>query len=150
MFQHTAARRRLEAKSISFAKMGQVSTHSRPKAAGYGSNSSFQNDGVSTHSRPKAAGLCRTAIPIHPKRFNTQPPEGGWVTLLNQSINQSMFQHTAARRRLARPGADAEQIAGVSTHSRPKAAGITNIQVGEIVNVSTHSRPKAAGLIIVF
>ena len=34
---------------------------------------------------------------------------------------------------------------GVSTHSRPKAAGIGNFGGIKIKIVSTHSRPKAAG-----
>ena len=56
---------------------------------------------VSTHSRPKAAG---SVIVLSVKKFysfNTQPPEGGW---LSREINVSKniwFQHTAARRRLA-------------------------------------------------
>ena len=33
----------------------------------------------------------------------------------------------------------------VSTHSRPKAAGICDALVSNILRVSTHSRPKAAG-----
>ena len=57
MFQHTAARRRLVHDSIASVKITTVSTHSRPKAAGF----KFALDGfgklVSTHSRPKAAGL---------------------------------------------------------------------------------------------
>ena len=56
-FQHTAARRRLGIQQISQLKSQVVSTHSRPKAAGY--NSSF---------------LC-----CHWCSFNTQPPEGGWI-----------------------------------------------------------------------
>ena len=34
---------------------------------------------------------------------------------------------------------------GVSTHSRPKAAGATSAGRPPIREVSTHSRPKAAG-----
>ena len=57
-FQHTAARRRLEAANRKSERYGDVSTHSRPKAAGL----EFQTvkvigDSVSTHSRPKAAGI---------------------------------------------------------------------------------------------
>ena len=54
--------------------------------------------------------------------FNTQPPEGGW--------NQRRAVLSALK---------------VSTHSRPKAAGLNydaRIYNGK---VSTHSRPKAAG-----
>ncbi len=80
---------------------------------------------------------------------------------------QCWFQHTAARRRLASSSKAFTAIEWVSTHSRPKAAGLTqtvrpiqlrgfNTQppeggwlVARIVLVdgivSTHSRPKAAG-----
>ena len=34
------------------------------------------------------------------KRFNTQPPEGGWLEGLFSAAFVLMFQHTAARRRL--------------------------------------------------
>ena len=82
----------------------QVSTHSRPKAAGCdvlvdsvfsGSFNTQPPEGgwkqtttqmrataVSTHSRPKAAGVLKL-LPIQLIfGFNTQPPEGGWVTLV--------------------------------------------------------------------
>ena len=55
------------------------------------------------------------------------------------------FQHTAARRRL---GGDWPRCGcqwAVSTHSRPKAAGIRLWLSSASVIVSTHSRPKAAG-----
>ena len=57
----------------------------------------------------------------------------------------SLFQHTAARRRLATKTGNDGSAAKVSTHSRPKAAGKNNgvSHCGE--PVSTHSRPKAAG-----
>ena len=35
---------------------------------------------VSTHSRPKAAGLSREDKEFYMRRFNSQPPEGGWQT----------------------------------------------------------------------
>ena len=55
--------------------------------------------------------------------FNTQPPEGDWAQQLQD-------------KRLGK---------GVSTHSRPKAAGDNNSGAGDVSDVSTHSRPKAAG-----
>ena len=102
MFQHTAARRRLDAPAISNRIGNIVSTHSRPKAAGFSSsinstlgeefqhtaarrrldNTSFQTCTtlyVSTHSRPKAAGSGQLHHNPPPIRFNTQPPEGGWT-----------------------------------------------------------------------
>ena len=39
------------------------------------------------------------------------------------------------------------ELQEVSTHSRPKAAGLMDILTGApVLGVSTHSRPKAAGL----
>ncbi len=58
-FQHTAARRRLVMLSINDHPDIRVSTHSRPKAAGWQSG--------------RCASCCG--------RFNTQPPEGGWICL---------------------------------------------------------------------
>ena len=77
-----------------------VSTHSRPKAAGEERLYNWSMLKVSTHSRPKAAG----AIYI----------------ICNAS---SGFQLTAARRRLAKKRLKAHELSHVSTHSRPKAAG---------------------------
>ena len=58
-FQHTAARRRL------------VDPESKP----------FLPRNVSTHSRPKAAGANWLEAAAKPVCFNTQPPEGGWGRL---------------------------------------------------------------------
>ena len=77
---------------------------------------------VSTHSRPKAAGFIKHHMHIRCIGFNTQPPEGGWswkngcVPMSRVSTHSRpkaaghcalffmclfrMFQHTAARRRL--------------------------------------------------
>ena len=79
-FQHTAARRRLDT-MIEKGKAGyEVSTHSRPKAAG----------------RPRSRRRCTQ------RSFNTQPPEGGWMDTVKSLAPELMFQHTAARRRLVR------------------------------------------------
>ena len=82
-------------------------------------------------------------------RFNTQPPEGGWFFDEVDKQEEVWFQHTAARRRLgqilwwgclirfwfqhtaARRRLDAGESLGVdfesvSTHSRPKAAGLAS------------------------
>ena len=76
-----------------------VSTHSRPKAAG----------GIDPENRPKMG--FNTQPPEGgwdlPKwctldgiGFNTQPPEGGWETGIRIDSGIDLFQHTAARRRL--------------------------------------------------
>ena len=123
--------------------------------------------GVSTHSRPKAAGVCAYRNYGRVDSFNTQPPEGGWAPRKSGAPNWRgfntqppeggwgccnfllcgflKFQHTAARRRLGAHSHRPIRINLVSTHSRPKAAGILPTGAVLIVDVSTHSRPKAAG-----
>ena len=122
---------------------------------------------VSTHSRQKAAGLIHVSYYILIRRFNTQPPEGGWLLEFHfdhlercfntqppeggwmfrwlRSSNAALFQHTAARRRLVIYRHSAPIGLKVSTHSRPKAAGLYYNRFILACQVSTHSRPKAAG-----
>ena len=121
-FQLTAARRRLDDTPQSVGGTMDVSTHSRPKAAGLLVVIYLIPLRVSTHSRPKAAG----------KIWCLQP-------------RPKLFQLTAARRRLAFPHGAAICRYAVSTHSRPKAAGPAGRAVPPYIQVSTHSRPKAAG-----
>ena len=59
-----------------------VSTHSRPKAAGMYRAALIAFIFVSTHSRPKAAGKYSGLVRGKEYSFNTQPPEGGWLTYL--------------------------------------------------------------------
>ena len=63
------------------------------------------------------------------KRFNSQPPEGGWLQSEETDICHWLFQLTAARRRLVDDGTFLGVRNGVSTHSRPKAAGIVIAEV---------------------
>ena len=77
-FQHTAARRRLDPRILVLGLLRFVSTHSRPKAAGY------------------LVARFRTGR----YSFNTQPPEGGWAGRKAKHSVCFRFQHTAARRRL--------------------------------------------------
>ena len=77
--------------------------------------------------------------------FNTQPPEGGWG-IYDTTLNlDHLFQHTAARRRLDDRSVRPINRSEVSTHSRPKAAGYIFSCLVDHFGVSTHSRPKAAG-----
>ena len=79
-----------------------VSTHSRPKAAGTHGIPELTIPTVSTHSRPKAAGLKLRPMISRKTCFNTQPPEGGWAKEYAKIFGMTLFQHTAARRRLGR------------------------------------------------
>ena len=79
---------------------GSVSTHSRPKAAGQATNASNNKTYVSTHSRPKAAGyLVRFTLGFQCVSTHSRPKAAGSPN--TKRSNAGMFQHTAARRRLA-------------------------------------------------
>ena len=166
MFQHTAARRRLHLAKRFASIGGQVSTHSRAKAAANDLNQMPHVITVSTHSRAKAAAKTCDDYGKFSVGFNTQPREGGcivtkWLFLIYSMFqhtaarrrlqwclfiraNGRWFQHTAARRRLHLRFAVQFAILAVSTHSRAKAAA--SGAKYDIANgiVSTHSRAKAA------
>ena len=145
MFQHTAARRRLASLVISNGIPIDVSTHSRPKAAGR-QNVQFSPSIVFQHTaarrRLDAYHVCRAVGVVC---FNTQPPEGGWNSpdsIANRAIVSTHSRPKAAgRHRLV-----GRLYLVVSTHSRPKAAGRGALVLTHVGTVSTHSRPKAAGL----
>ena len=61
---------------------GNVSTHSRLKAAGSDFYYGYMDKDVSTHSRLKAAGWSWCYARFWGSCFNTQPPEGGWDSQL--------------------------------------------------------------------
>ena len=99
MFQHAAARRRLDSRIVDELVKGVVSTRSRPKAAGLGDKTSTWTRFVSTRSRPKAAGhthLERKAVGM----FQHAAARRRLVRVMWGIHRLSMFQHAAARRRL--------------------------------------------------
>ena len=133
-----------------------------------GASKRVYHGAVSTHSRPKAAGSFCQIQKDQIICFNTQPPEGGWMAGYYAQEDKAQFQHTAARRRLVHLIPNLCRPQNVSTHSRPKAAGMVETrrclsmvcfntqppEGGWILlmrdflfprRVSTHSRPKAAG-----
>ena len=101
-----------------------VSTHSRPKAAAVRRGLLFLSGTVSTHSRPKAAADQLILEHKRGKGFNTQPPEGGCVWLQIDPFGATMFQHTAARRRLRRHPSGQDMGILFQHTSRPKAAAL--------------------------
>ena len=99
-FQHTAARRRLAFVQTAYLSDIDVSTHSRPKAAGAESIKAVsQVTGFNTQPPEGGWFIFLIIMGISPS-FNTQPPEGGW----------ERYRHLG-------------DGLCVSTHSRPKAAG---------------------------
>ena len=105
--------------------------------------------GVSTHSRPKAAGCASTtaatAILLFQhtaarRRLALSPTAMGYINWFQHTAARRRlepkrgmtgvmrwFQHTAARRRLGVQRQRHCKVFGVSTHSRPKAAGLVGV-----------------------
>ena len=153
MFQHTAARRRLARRHQTIKTAATVSTHSRPKAAGFQTFNRF-GSAVCFNTQPPEGGWSRRSFRFRAEScFNTQPPEGGWFVVIvmidsffcvsthsrpkaagtifaNTLKAMVKFQHTAARRRLVRQLWQVLRENMVSTHSRPKAAGLASINLG--------------------
>ena len=102
MFQHAAARRRLDKKTRCLLVWRGFQHAAARRRLGCQSLEHIPKAAVSTRSRPKAAGGQNCRIRCRWYSFNTQPPEGGWMTFSNKFISSN----------------------GVSTRSRPKAAGI--------------------------
>ena len=187
-FQHTAARRRLaRPRQAGTAEAGfntqppeggwrnrppesaiRAGFNTQPPEGGWAATPAACgcHQAVSTHSRPKAAGCAGSQLSTRPWFQHTAARRRlGQHRRFGRRGRQ--FQHTAARRRLGSQRAAGRRVRRVSTHSRPKAAGIVlfgiitvflcfNTQPPEggwlgylyghyAVVVSTHSRPKAAG-----
>ena len=99
MFQHAAARRRLDSRIVDELVKGVVSTRSRPKAAGFPEMKMPYSREVSTRSRPKAAGN-RQSRGCGGYRFQHAAARR---RLVCDKLNEAfciVFQHAAARRRL--------------------------------------------------
>ena len=121
-FQLTAARRRLVLFGFSCVAFSDVSTHSRPKAAGWpseviwGTTKLFQLTAARRRLEPNCA---------------------------HQTVLFT-FQLTAARRRLVVIPFEVLEAPGVSTHSRPKAAGKSQMPCAANTS-SFNSQPPEGG-----
>ena len=104
---------------------GRICFNTQPPEGGWIRSSASSGVSACFNTQPPEGGWIRLCYLVwHKFRFNTQPPEGGWVTVGAKGNEQFMFQHTAARRRLAEGRLLRFQFVKVSTHSRPKAAGL--------------------------
>ena len=124
-FQHTAARRRLQAGNIASLQQKRFQHTAARRRLRTNATITRQAFEVSTHSRAEAAAapVGRTFRKI--KSFNTQPRGGGCVVNVRSPINTS-----------------------VSTHSRAEAAAFSEQHYIGGIFVSTHSRAEAAALYI--
>ena len=100
--------------------------NTQPPEGGWGTGGEAAAQGqVSTHSRLKAAGRMCRQLTAGSGCFNTQPPEGGWVdTAVRSFEGEGVSTHS----RLKAAGTFIVVIFDgnhVSTHSRLKAAGRT-------------------------
>ena len=145
-----------------------VSTHSRPKAAGYLKEWSAADLLVSTHSRPKAAGTTTACRRVSFDSFNTQPPEGGWTCQKPRALQTRAGFNTqppeggwpiCTHAPSPRSGFNTQPPEGgwLFYYYRPirllvfqhtaarRRLDYVDKQCFSDVIVSTHSRPKAAG-----
>ena len=144
MFQHTATRRWLQIQEQNLLSLIDVSTHSHPKVA------------ATINQVIKQEILC----------FNTQPPEGGCLTVAQFSATGLKFQHTATRRWLPSGHKNAipnhssfntqppeggcisrwrSKLLLSSFNTQPPEGGCKISMVnGSVKTVSTHSHPKVA------
>ena len=102
-FQHTAARRRLGPVRLGFAIVVMFQHTAARRRLGVPSALrrriiQFQH----TAARRRLA-LLTFCLNHRLSCFNTQPPEGGWTKHFVSCGKSFVFQHTAARRRLVRP-----------------------------------------------
>ena len=144
MFQHTAARRRLGSAARQSRTQEAVSTHSRPKAAGSMLIRSTIGMSFQHTAARRRLGCHSRHVRALQRGFNTQPPEGGWRGSGKPAPQDSVSTHSRPKAAGLISIADADRFI-VSTHSRPKAAGIDIFTPPSSAKVSTHSRPKAAG-----
>ena len=144
-FQHTAARRRLTARRNKAVR--QSSFNTQPPEGGWVRLSQFVWGAVlfqHTAARRRLAPLRVFAFQTA-YLFQHTAARRRLVRCCCIRAPLRTFQHTAARRRLDyRKHGKAGGI-WVSTHSRPKAAGLLITRPLFGFRVSTHSRPKAAG-----
>ena len=82
LFQHSAARRRLDEHFVSTIRRSSVSTLSRPKAAGIIQPVIPSKESGFNTQPPEGGWVCIPYKLLIPLSFNTQPPEGGWRQLL--------------------------------------------------------------------
>ena len=121
-----------------------ISTHSRPKAAGYAAKHGEQYS-CNFNTQPPEGGWAAIAVFMAwYSYFNTQPPEGGWRHTPTGGPPTCYFNTQPPEGGWVFFGLS-RIFALISTHSRPTAAGEEGKLVFNIDPISTHSRPKAAG-----
>ena len=127
--------------------METVSTHSRPKAAGFCLLCN-RGDLGGFNTQPPEGGWCLayTAM-VAVLCFNTQPPEGGWPHYTGGYLLQMTFQHTAARRRLDQ--SEPSHIRSVSCfNTQPPEGGWDTLDTATAISYSFNTQPPEGGWLL--
>ena len=142
-FQLTAARRRLARRLIAYPHGWCF--NSQPPEGGWPCGITSRSGAACFNSQPPEGGWQIHQSPHDARwRFNSQPPEGGWAKGETALFGEQMFQLTAARRRLDANLSVEVVTNGVSTHSRPKAAGKLSSHSGQY-SIGFNSQPPEGG-----
>ena len=148
-FQHTAARRRLDpSKPIKSAGILFQHTAARRRL---GRLVLLPGQGLCFNTQPPEGGWTNQQASIKSlKSFNTQPPEGGWAFPDFIARLEAKFQHTAARRRLVQTVWLCPIRERCFNTQPPEGGWFNRVYARCLLGVSTHSRPKAAGPKVLF
>ena len=100
-FQHTAARRRLDCRNVQRPPGNRFNT--QPPEGGWDELANQWKEVACFNTQPPEGGCLLSMLlkNLSMSCFNTQPPEGGWLSAISYQNIRTLFQHTAARRRLA-------------------------------------------------
>ncbi len=145
MFQHTAARRRLDIASCNNCFLCIVSTLSRPKAAGSGilSEVDFVID-VSTLSRPKAAGE-PFSCNFSQIGFQHSAPRRRLGPFTRSIQSDCVFQHSAARRRLDKLTKAEQRLAAFQHSAARRRLVLVDIFQPTILSFGFNTQPPEGG-----
>ena len=126
-----------------------VSTHSRPKAAGSAAAAHGSSMAVSTHSRPKAAGFILFIQLCFRRKFQLTAARRRLALGLSFVSYVGLFQLTAARRRLAHLHHRFQESLMFQLTAARRRLDPSRQPSARSFRVSTHSRPKAAGVPVI-
>ena len=130
MFQHTAARRRLD-RPHSQALPNRLFQHTAARRRLVCIDCQREQEKYGFNTQPPEGGWFHISqITFRRVSFNTQPPEGGWNHLAIVSRGRAGFQHTAARRRLG-PKRILSNAAEICFNTQPPEGG-WNVHIPEL------------------
>ena len=124
-FQHTAARRRLETIRPYLNRYGQFQ-HTAARRRLVVVRMYYRQLLLFQHTAARRRLGRSRQIVRQFGRFNTQPPEGGWVGMISLRVGARV----------------------VSTHSRPKAAGLLSDSIQSCLRICFNTQPPEGGWLV--